>query len=91
MTLEMVTVCECGRQASYQWGIERVCRSCWEDLTSLEDEAIRRSVLGPWEALQRAIRTGQMPGDGYLWLGSLPIPRTAAAWRDALGFTRRKR
>lgn len=91
MTFEMVSVCECGRQASYVWGREQVCRSCWEDLTSLEDEAIRRTVLGPWDALQCAIRTGKVPGDGYLWLGCLPIPRTWQTWRDALRRTARKR
>lgn len=84
MTVDMVSVCECGRRADYLWGVESVCRSCWEDLTSLEDEAIRRAVLGPWDALQKAISTGKVPGDDYYWIGPLPIPHTWSAWRDLL-------
>ena len=83
MTIEAYN-CECGCQARYRWRGERVCRSCWEDLTSLEDEAIRHQVLEPWSALQRAVWSGRIPGDDYLWLGSIAIPITWQAWRDLL-------
>jgi len=41
-----------------------------------------RSSLRPFSAVRLAMITGWMPGDSYVWVGSMPVPVSRNAWRE---------